>query len=39
MVAAAILFSLEIVLILMGIGDVFIPLTCAARSFLTGLFF
>lgn len=36
---SGIVFTLEIVLILLGIGDIFIPLTQRALGFLSGLVF
>jgi hypothetical protein len=36
---AGVIFTLEIVLIFLGAGDVFLPLTNSARSFLAALMF
>jgi hypothetical protein len=38
-IASAIIFSLEVVLIMLGAGDIFIPLTNTARSFISKLVF
>ncbi len=39
LVFAAIIFTLEIILIFLGIGDIFIPLTRSAREFISNWFF
>jgi len=39
LIVVGVVFSFEIALILMGAGDVFLPMTSAARSFLASLMF
>jgi len=39
LILSAVVLMLEIALILMGTGDVFLPITNATRTFLTRLFF